>query len=274
MPPSSSRSPFAFATDLWRQRELLWQFSLREVELRHKGSHLGLIWSLLNPLLMLSLYVFVFGYIFNGRFGILPNETRVDYALGVFLGLSIFQFLAETIAISPNLIVVNPNFVKKVVFPLEILPASSVSAATFHLLISLTLVLLGVAIFGEGLGAGVLWLPVIVLPIAFFALGLAWIIAALGVFLRDLSQITNFLSLALMYASAVFYPAHKIPAALWQVLRFNPLLLAIEESRNAVLWHQPVNLHHLAYLYAVGFAACYFGHLIFRRLKPAFADVL
>ena len=99
-------------------------------------------------------------------------------------------------------------------------------------------------------------------------------IAALGVFLRDLSQITNFLSLALMYASAVFYPAHKIPAALWQVLRFNPLLLAIEESRNAVLWHQPVNLHHLAYLYAVGFAACYFGHLIFRRLKPAFADVL
>jgi lipopolysaccharide transport system permease protein len=194
--------------------------------------------------------------------------------MGVFLGLSIFQFLAETIAVSPNLIVMNPNFVKKVVFPLEILPASSVCAATFHLLISLTLALLGVAIFGEGLNAGVLWLPVIVFPIACLALGLAWIIAALGVFLRDLSQITNFLSMVLMYASAVFYPGSKIPAAVWQFLRFNPLLLAIEESRNAVLWHQPVNLHHLWYLYAVGFGACYLGHLIFRRLKPAFADVL
>ncbi len=113
-----SPGPFAFVRDLWRHRELLWQFSLREVELRHRGSHLGLIWSLLNPLLMLSLYVFVFGYIFGGRFGVLPNETRMDFALGVFLGLSIFQFLAETLSAAPNLIVVNPNFVKKVVFPL------------------------------------------------------------------------------------------------------------------------------------------------------------
>ncbi len=269
-----SFSPIAFITDLWRHRELLWQFSQREVQLRHKGSHLGLIWSLLNPLLMLSLYVFVFGYIFNGRFGMLANETRVDYALGVFLGLSIFQFLAETISVAPSLIVANPNFVKKVVFPLEILPAASVSAAVFHLLISLTLVLLGVGFFGQGLTVGVLWLPLIILPIALLALGLAWIIAALGVFLRDIGQITQFLTMVLMYASAVFYPAHKIPAAVWQILRFNPLLLAVEQCRNAVLWNQAVSLRHLAYLYLVGLGMCYFGHLIFRRLKPAFADVL
>lgn len=266
--------PFSFALDLWRNRELLWQFSLREVELRHKGSHLGLIWSVLNPLLMLSLYVFVFGYIFGGRFGILPNETRIDYALGVFLGLSLHQFLSETIAISPNLIVQNPNFVKKVVFPLEILPASSVSAATFHLVISLSLVLAGVAIFGEGLSADVFWLPVILLPIMLTALGLAWTIAAFGVFLRDLSQLTQFLSLALMYASAVFYSAHKIPMVIWQVLRFNPLLLAIEQARNAVLWHRPVNLSHLGYLYIFGIGACMLGYFVFRRLKPAFADVI
>jgi lipopolysaccharide transport system permease protein len=269
-----SRSPFAFATGLWKNRELLWQFSLREVELRHKGSHLGLIWSFLNPLLMLSLYVFVFGYIFGGRFGVLPNETKMDYALGVFLGLAIFQFLAETMAIAPNLVTMNPNFVKKVVFPLEILSAASVSAAVFHLLISLSLVLIGAALFGDGITAGVLWMPVIALPVAMLALGMSWTIAAFGVFLRDLSQLTNFLTLALMYASAVFYSTQKIPHALWQILRFNPLLLAVTEARNAVLWNQPVNLLHVAYLYGVGFAACYFGHLIFRRLKPAFADVL
>ena len=269
-----SPGPFAFVRDLWRHRELLWQFSLREVELRHRGSHLGLIWSLLNPLLMLSLYVFVFGYIFGGRFGVLPNETRMDFALGVFLGLSIFQVLAETLSAAPNLIVVNPNFVKKVVFPLEILPASSVSAAAFHLLISLSLVLIGVALFGDGLDAGVLWLPVIILPIALIALGLAWTIAALGVFLRDLTQLTQFFSLALMYASAVFFSAHKIPPVLWRFLRFNPLLLALEQARNAVLWHQSVNLHHIAYLYVFGLGTCYLGYALFRRLKPAFADVI
>jgi len=86
-------APLAFATDLWGQRELLWQFTVRNVELRHKGSHLGLIWSFLNPLLMLGLYVLVFGYIFGGKFGVLPNETRVDYAIGIFFGLTLFQFL-------------------------------------------------------------------------------------------------------------------------------------------------------------------------------------
>ncbi len=102
-----------FAADLWAHRELLWQFTLRNVELRHKGSHLGLIWSLLNPLLMLGLYVLVFGYIFGGKFGTLPGETRVDYALGVFFGLTIFHFIAEVRGVSPTFIVSNPNFVKK-----------------------------------------------------------------------------------------------------------------------------------------------------------------
>ena len=117
-------------------------------------------------------------------------------------------------------------------------------------------------------------MPVIALPVALLALGMSWTIGAFGVFLRDLSQLTNFLTLALMYASAVFYSTQRIPHSIWQILRFNPLLLAVTEVRNAVLWNQPVNLMHVGYLYVVGFAACYFGHLIFRRLKPAFADVL
>lgn len=262
-----------FAADLWVHRELLWQFTLRNVEVRHKGSHLGLIWSFLNPLLMLGLYVLVFGYIFGGGFGILPRETRVDYALGIFLGLTLFQFVAELLGISSSIIVGNPNFVKKVVFPLEILPAANVGGAVFHLLISLGLVFVSMVLTGTSLSLGALWLPVIILPLVLLGLGVAWFLSALGVFLRDIGQIMQFISTALMWASAVFFTAQKYPAA-WVYLRFNPMLLAIDLTRDAVLWNRPLNYHHLAYLYAAGFAMCWLGHLTFRRMKPAFADVI
>ncbi len=263
-----------FAADLLKHRELLWQFTLRNVELRHKGSHFGLAWSLLNPLLMLGLYVLVFGYIFGGRFGVLPHETRADYAIAIFLGLSIFHFTAEVIATAPLVIVGNPNFVKKVVFPLEILPAANVGAALFHLLISLTLVLVSTVAFGEGVHLGIFWLPVILLPVVLFCLGMSWLFSALGVFFRDIGQMMQFLSMTLMFASAVFYSTQKIPPAAWVYMRFNPVLLAIELARNAALWERAVNPNHLGYLYLCGFAACYLGHRTFVRLKPAFSDVL
>ena len=266
-----------FAADLWQHRELLWQFTLRNVELRHKGSHLGLIWSFLNPLLLLGIYILVFGYIFGGRFGVLPDETRMDYGLGIFFGLTLFHFVAEVLAVSPGVIVSNPNFVKKVVFPLEILPAASVLGALFHMFIGLTLLLLGILILGPGLTFLALWLPLILLPVILLVWGIGWLFSALGVFFRDLGQITQFLTMALMFSSAVFYSAQRIVTASplgWSFLRFNPVLLAIELARDVALWGLSPNLHHLIYLYGVGLAACYLGHAAFRRLRPAFADVL
>ncbi len=261
-------------TPLWRHRALLGQFIQRNVELRHKGSHLGLIWSFLNPLLMLGLYVFVFGFVFGGKFGALANETRVDYALGIFVGLSVFHFLGEVLGVSPTVIVSNPNFVKKVVFPLEILPVATVGASFTHFLISILLTVTGIALFGPGPNSGMLWLPVIFLPILLLSLGLAWFCAALGTFFRDINQLTSFLSMALMFSSAVFYPANNIPAPAWAILRFNPLIHAIELSRATALWGTPINWHHLVYLYAVGIVCFAFGYWTFRKLRPAFADVL
>ncbi len=262
-----------FAADLWQHRELLWQFTLRNVELRHKGSHLGLIWSFLNPLLMLGLYVMVFGYIFAGKFGIIPNETRADYALGIFAGLTYLHLVSEVMGFAPAIIVSNPNFVKKVVFPLEILPAAAVGAALFHFAISLVLTLLAVLVAGVSLTPAVLWLPVLVVPIVLLALGVSWFLSALGVFFRDIGQIMQFLTMALMWCSGVFFSAEKYPAA-WQYLRFNPLLLAIDLTRDALLWHRPVNLNHVAYIYAVSLVVCYLGYAAFRKMRPAFADVL
>ncbi len=266
-----------FLADLWQHRELLWQFTQRRIELRHKGSHLGLALSFLSPLLMLGLYVFVFGYIFGGHFGVLAEETPVDYGLGIFLGLTLFHFCAEVLNTAPTLILTHPNFVKKVVFPLEILPAAAVGAAVFHLLISLGLVMIGVIAFGNGLGWGILWLPLVLIPLILLALGVSWLFAALGVFFRDITQITHFLTAALMFASAVFYSAAKVardaPIA-WDILRFNPLLLAIESARDGVLWHRTPDVAQVIYLWAVGLAVCFVGHLAFRKMKPAFADVL
>jgi lipopolysaccharide transport system permease protein len=259
---------------LVRHRALLWQFIQRNVELRHKGSHLGLVWSFLNPLLMLGLYVFVFGYVFGGKFGARPGETRVDYALGIFVGLSIFHFIAEVLGVAPTVIIGNPNFVKKVVFPLEILPVATVGASFIHFLISVALTLVGVAFFGPGLGWSVLWLPVIFMPVLVLALGLSWLCSALGVFFRDIGQLTGLLSTALMFASAVFYPASSIPAPAWALLRFNPFIHAIELSRNVALWNTPMAFHHLGYLYSISTITAIAGYWVFHKLRPAFADVL
>jgi lipopolysaccharide transport system permease protein len=201
------------------------------------------------------------------------GETRMDYALGIFLSLTLFHFFSEVLSTAPGLIVSNPNFVKKVVFPLEILPAAGVGAAVFHLVISLGLSLLGIVIFGPAIHVSILWLPVIVAPLILLGLGTSWFFSALGVFFRDIGQIMQFLAMALMWSSAVFFTAQKFPTA-WLYLRFNPVLLAIDLARDAALWGRPLNFQHLGYLYATSLIVCYVGHLLFRRMKTAFADVL
>jgi lipopolysaccharide transport system permease protein len=270
-------NPWVPISTLWRHRELLWQFTLRNVELRHKGSLLGFVWAVLNPLIMLTLYVFVFGFVFGGKFGVIADETKWDYGLGMFLGLTIFQLLAEAIAVAPSVIAGSPNFVKKVVFPLEILPAAAVGAAVVHVLITLAMVLLGALISGRLPSFETLLLPVILVSITGYALGFAWLIAALGVFFRDIGQLVNALITGMMFASAIFYPAALIqtqaPAA-WAILKFNPLLQAVEMARDVVLWNRPLSASALVGLFAGGGLIAMLGFACFARLKRAFADVI
>ncbi len=264
----------AHLSNIWAQRALIWQFTLRNVELRHKGSHLGMFWSFANPLLLLGVYVFVFRFVFGGQYGVIPNETRWDYAFGLFVSLTVFQFLTEIISVSPMIIIGNPNFVKRVVFPLDVLPVSTVGSAAFHALVTMTLALIGVAILGPGVCVTWLWLPAIWIPILLLGAGFAWLISALGVFFRDLSQVTQFASTLLMFASAIFYPASKIPPAVWAFLRFNPVIHAVELTRGVVVWHLAPSLPHLLYLNGCGIVMLIVGFKIFHRLRPGFADVL
>lgn len=268
MPPR--HNPF---TSLCQHRDLLLQFAWRMIEQRHRGSFLGLAWSLLTPLMMLGLYSFVFGYVFQSRFHH-PGETRTDYVLGIFLGLTLFHFLAEILAQGPTLIVSQPNFVKKVVFPLEVLPAAAVTASAFSAGISLLLALLGVALLGPGLRPAALYLAAIIPPVLLLGLGLAWFLAALGVFVRDITNAIAFLAQVLLYSSAVFYPLSLIPPVAWAFLRFNPLLHAVESTRRVLLWHEPPAATSLLFLWLAGLVVCLGGYFAFRRVRPAFADVI
>ncbi|MDX2186794.1 MAG: ABC transporter permease [Opitutaceae bacterium] len=271
---STARSLTALAT---RHRELWWQFTVRAVEVRHRGSHLGFVWALLNPLLMLTLYLVVFGFIFNSRFNVLPNETAVDYALAMFAGLLLFHVTSEALAAAPSYIVANPNLVKKVVFPLEILPLANVSALWFHALISLCLLLIAALSLGRIHDfSGFLWLPVVLAPLALWTAGLALLFSALGVFFRDITQVMGVVTQVLLYASAVFYSPQTIQGIpyLWHVLKWNPLLETIDLLRRVLLWNLPIDLNALAYTWGVGLGTLWLGAYVFKRTQRAFADVI
>jgi lipopolysaccharide transport system permease protein len=259
------------------RRELLWQFLVRNIKARHRGSILGAFWLVANPLLMLGLYVFAFGVVFGGRFTDSPTESTLDYALGVFLGLNVLGLVSGIIGSSPGIIVSQPNFVKKVVFPLEILPAATMGALAYDLLISFSLCLIGVSLVGPGLSSSCLYTPVIIFPVFMIALGLAWFFSALGVFIRDVSQIGSFLGLALLYASGVFYSAAKAEATapgIWTFLQWNPLLRIIDSLRQVVLWGGQPDWIGVAYTWIFGIIVLFAGAWFFNRLRPAFADVL
>ncbi len=259
---------------LYRHRDLVVQFTRRELEMRHKGSRLGHLWALLSPMMMLGLYLFVFGLIFGGKFGVLPTENFFDFALALFLGLSLFNFIAEAIAVGPTLIVNQPNFVKKVVFPLEIIPLSSVASSLYYSLLSVLLLLVLAPFSHGGLSWECLALPALIAPLAMMALGIAWALAAVGVFVRDINHVTAFISTAIMYGSAIVYAPSRVPAVVWSVLRFNPLLILIDQARRVVLWHAPIDLGQLTYAYLCSGTVLALGYLVFSLLRPYFAEVI
>ncbi len=276
MPASSAATPSLPSPSVGfaRKRDLWWQLTVRAIETRHRGSHLGMFWSLLNPLLMLALYFVVFSLIFKNHF---RNESPQYFALGVFLGLILYHTVSETISSGPQLIITQPNLIKKVVFPVELLPVAQLGAIWFHATISFVLLLAGLAWFGPGLTlAGLLWLPVILIPLVLLTLGLAWFFSALGVFLRDISQVVPFLCQVLLWTSAVFNTSEavrKIPLA-WAFLKWNPLLHIVDLTRDVLLWQEPMSLKPLAYTWVAGILACLAGRWFFRKLQPAFADVI
>jgi len=260
-----------------KQFHLWLQLTRREIDARHKGSYLGVTWVLLGPLLEFSVYATVFGVIFGGHYRTDQPEPRLVYALGIFLSLTIFRFVSETIAVTPGVIAFQPNFVKKIVFPLHLLPLSVVGGIAYRCAVSLGLFVVGFLVFGPHLSLLNLWFPLVLMPIVLMAVGLSWLLAALGVFLRDINQITGVGTLILLYSSAVFYSTTMVKTkspGTWRILRLNPLVHVMENSRRVLLWHEAPSLASLTYTWIAALALCAVGLMIFKRLRPAIADVI
>lgn len=268
-----SISPRGMLASFWRNRGLILALTEREVIGRYKGSFLGILWSLFNPLLMLTIYTFFFSTVFKARW---PggSESKTEFALILFSGLLIFNFFSESIGRAPSLIVGNANYVKKVVFPLEIMGFVLIGSAGFHFLASMAIWLLFYFIFFGLPSIEILYFPIILIPLILLAIGFAWFLSSLGVYLRDVSQVVNAAIPALMFLSPVFFPISALPQQLHLVFQLNPLTFLIEEARGVLIWKQGIHWDHWLIQTAFSSVFAWLGYVWFQKTRKGFADVL
>lgn len=266
-------TPIEMFASLWRNRELIKASAKREVLGRYRGSFLGLLWSFFNPLFMLAVYTFVFSVIFQARWGG-GSGSKTEFALVLFAGLLVFNLFAECINRAPGLILSNTNYVKKVVFPLEILPLVGLLAALFHTLISLGVWVIAYTLFFGIPHLTVFYLPLVLVPFCLFLMGLSWALASLGVFLRDVSQFIGLLTTALMFLSPVFYPVTAFPEDYRYILYLNPLTTVVEQTRDVLFWGKMPDFLMLAIYWVVTLGIAWLGFAWFQKTRKGFSDVL
>jgi lipopolysaccharide transport system permease protein len=263
---------------LWQNRNLLGQLCKRDLMARYRGSVLGIIWSILLPLMMLSIYAFVFGEVFKSRWGNAPVPVtlaeKLSFALILFVGLIVFNWLAECLSKTPNSILNNSNYVKRVVFPLEILPVIPVIIGAFHFTMSFVVFIAFTLL--SPLEITIYWLvvPLLILPYFICLVGIAWLLASLGVYFRDMEQMVPAITSALMFLSPVFYSIQALPEIYHPWLMANPLTFIIEAMRNLLFWHKLPSLSAWLTLYLFTGIIFYLGHTSFKTLRKGFADVL
>lgn len=258
---------------LWRQRDLVLASVMREVFSRYRGSLMGILWSFLNPLFMLMIYTFVFSGIFNARWE--GNQhSRQEFSLILFPGLIAYNLFAECIIRSPTTIITNQNFVKKVIFPLEILPLISLGSAIFHAFVSYIVWFFAYIMLIGTPPATALYLPLVLIPLIFFTLGTSWLLSSLGVYLRDMAQFIGILTTALMFVSPIFYPASALPENFRFLIFINPLTPAIEQTRAVMYWGHPPNFTLLFWSWMIAGVIAWLGYAWFQKTRKGFADVL
>jgi lipopolysaccharide transport system permease protein len=253
-----------------RHRYLLGQLIKRDVLIRYRGAYFGLLWIFLNPLIMLGIFVFVFGHVFQARW---PAQTEdIPFSLNLYCGLIAFNIFAEAVGRSPAAVRSYPSYVKKIIFPVEILPVVPLGAALVHAAFNFVILLAAIAWISK-LNPSQLLIPLLIAPLLLFSLGLSWFLAAWGVFIKDMSQIVPVFVQMLLFLSPVFYPAEAVPPALRPIFSHNPLGAVIESLRDAVVGHDVDWTAWLLSL-ALGVIAATLGAAFFHHSRDEFADVL
>ena len=268
-------SLLAMVANGWTHRQLIVALVQREVVGRYRGSIMGLLWSMLNPLLMLLVYTFVFSVVFKARWPSTGgNDQPGQFALALFVGLIVHGIFAEVVNRAPSLVLANVNYVKRVVFPLEILPLVAMGSALFHASVSAAVLLAGVFLIHGALSPTALLFPLVLLPLTLMTLGFAWALASLGVYLRDVGQIVGTFTAVLLYLSPVFFPISAVPAFLQSWMHLNPLTFVIEEARAVLLWGQPLHWLGWSTYSLASVVVAWGGFAFFQKTRNGFADVL
>lgn len=265
--------PIELLRTCWCNRMLVYNLVKREVVGRYRGSMMGLLWSFFNPVFMLVVYTFVFSVVFRARWQG-GSDSKVEFALVLFTALLVFNLFSEVINKAPGLILNNANYVKKVIFPLEILPLVTFGAAAFHMMISLLVWLLFYMLFFGLPPSTVLLLPLVLLPLILVTLGLSWLLASLGVYLRDVSQIIGVVTMALMFISPIFYPVAALPEQYQTIMHLNPLTYIVEETRNVMIWGKTIAWQPWCLWTGLSAAVAWLGFAWFQKTRRGFADVL
>lgn len=258
----------------WRNRDLIVQLSRREVMGRYRGSVMGLAWSFLHPLLMLLVYTFVFSVVFKAKWGLGGDESRASFAIVLFVGMIVHGLFAEVANRAPGLILANVNYVKRVVFPLEVLPLVAMASALFHAAVSLGVLLLAQLVLLQGLQWTAVLISIVLAPLVIGTLGFAWFLAALGVYIRDIGQTIGIVTTVMLFLSPVFYPVSALPEPLRIWLRLNPLTFPIEEVRKVLLYGQMPDWGGFGIYLAASLAVAWGGFWWFQRSRKGFADVV
>ena len=266
-------TPREMVASLWRNRRLVWALTKREIQSRYRGSFIGVFWSFLNPLLMLTVYTFVFSVVFKARWDT-ASDSKTEFALILFAGLLVFNVFSECINRAPGTILSNQNYVKKVVFPLEVLPWVTLGVALFHGAVSICVWLLAYLIFFGTPHTTVLYLPVVILPLALFIMGLSWILASLGVYLRDTAQFVGAITTTLMFISPIFYPATALPESYRALAYMNPLTIVIEQTRDILFRGDAPDIIMSSIYLTIAAITAWSGFALFQKTRKGFSDVL
>jgi lipopolysaccharide transport system permease protein len=254
-------------------RSLAYELTQREILGRYRGASFGLLWSLISPFLMLLVYTLAFGFIMKGRWPGSSGSTT-DFALLLFAGLTVHGFFAECFTRAPQLIISNTSYVKRVVFPLDILGWSMTFSALFHLLMNMVVLLLLHLCVKGSVPLTAALLPVVVVPLVILTVGISWIVAALGVYLRDIGQIAGVIAAAMLFLSSAIVPVQSVPQGYRVLFELNPLTFIIDQVREVVIWGRLPNWGGLGIYTIIACVVAVLGHRVFNKLRVGFADVL
>lgn len=268
-----STSPLSILRSVTANRRLIYSLAKREVVGRYRGSVMGLLWSFFNPVLMLAVYTFVFSVVFRARWAG-GSDSKTEFALILFAGLLVFNLFSECVNRAPGLILSNSNYVKKVIFPLEILPLVALGSAAFHFAISFIVWLLFYLVFFGWPPVTVLWLPLILLPLILMTVGLSWLLASLGVYLRDVGQIIGVVTTILMFVSPIFYPIAALPEKYRPLMHLSPLTFVVEQARDVMIWGRSIDWPLWGLSMILSSVIAWLGFAWFQKTRKGFADVI